>query len=142
MRFIARGFFKLLRRSICLTVISCRHWEVVPSKVGKFLAAPVVLFRTSSATQNAKIGLPRDVNVVRKTNSWRQVRVRKICFIKKSTKKIYKIINLRLINSFISVIKYLTQHLSVKLLASIKQILGKCKNFSFLLIDYFEHSSH
>ena len=69
MRFIARGFFKLLRRSICLTVISCRHWEVVPSKVGKFLAAPVVLFRTSSATQNAKIGLPSDVNVVRKTNS-------------------------------------------------------------------------
>ena len=55
----------------------------------------------------------------------------------------YNIINLGLINSFISVIKYLTQHLSVKLLASIKQILGKYKNFSFfLLIDYFEHSSH
>ena len=66
MRFSAssRGFFKLLRRSICLTVISCRHWEVVPSKVGKFLAALVVLFRTSSQTHD--VNLEYDVNVVRK----------------------------------------------------------------------------
>ena len=49
----------------------------------------------------------------------------------------YNIINLGLINSFISVIKYLTQHLSVKLLASIKQILGKYKNFSFFVDRLF-----
>ena len=112
MRFSAssRGFFKLLRRSICLTVISCRHWEVVPSKVGKFLAALVALFRTSSQTHD--VNLEYDVNVVRKhkflTSSKGEEDLR--LFRKISLLKFFLslISNLDLINSFILVIKYLT----------------------------------
>ena len=111
MRFSAssRGFFKLLRRSICLTVISCRHWEVVPSKVGKFLAALVALFRTSSQTHD--VNLEYDVNVVRKhkfltsSKGEEDLRFSKIFLIFWSL-----ISNLGLIKSFILVIKYLTLH--------------------------------
>ena len=112
MRFSAssRGFFKLLRRSICLTVISCRHWEVVPSKVGKFLAALVVLFRTSSEPTH-DVNLEYDVNVVRKhkfltsSKGEEDLRFSKIFLIFWSL-----ISNLGLIKSFILVIKYLTLH--------------------------------
>ena len=111
MRFSAssRGFFKLLRRSICLTVISCRHWEVVPSKVGKFLAALVALFRTSSQTHD--VNLEYDVNVVRKhkfltsSKGEEDLRFLEIFLIFSSL-----ISNLGLIKSFILVIKYLTLH--------------------------------